>query len=134
MPDKLSKLFHSTSSLDEILHCVFSVIDAAVLVADKDRHIVFVNTAAKELFGYSEGELLGQSTQVLYLDSDSFFQQGERYFNRKASQSEGTDARLVHYKRKDGAAFIGETMGGPIEEGEKNTVFYLGIIKDVTRR
>ncbi|GAB3672185.1 sensor domain-containing diguanylate cyclase [Salinisphaera aquimarina] len=114
-----------------LLH-LFQDLDEAVVVADADRRITLVNPAAARLFGYSTEELVGQPSRLLYDSSNAHAEQGRQRYNAGADASH--EAYIVRYRRKDGATFDGETIGGPVEDPQGGQPIFLGIIRDVSSR
>lgn len=51
---------------------IFDSFEEAVVVADTNRCMVYVNSAAECLFGYSKDELYGEETKILYADESDF--------------------------------------------------------------
>jgi len=56
---------------------IFDSFEEAVIVTDANRHMIYVNTAAEHLFGYTQGAMLGEKTQILYADENDFSEQGK---------------------------------------------------------
>ncbi|NOH82343.1 diguanylate cyclase [Vibrio sp. 03-59-1] len=125
-----------SSRLDDLdvfmLNQAFAHINSAVIVADLSRKIVMVNAAATSLFGYSEEELLNQSTRMLYADESNFYKTGKDRFNPTAKKE--NEASHVQYRCKSGRIFQGQTSGGAIKNISGNNAFYIGIILDESYR
>src|SRR5581483_3742202 len=92
----------------------------AVVAADRDGRIVFVNALAEQLFGYARHELLGQPVQTLWPARvrERYVRNMELYFATEHPLRFSTAAWGL---RRDGSEFIGErswgileTTGGPI--------------------
>jgi PAS domain S-box-containing protein len=81
------------------------------------RRIERVNPRALELFGWSEAELLGEETEKLHPDHDSFAQFGQQAYPEMARGAVfRADQRL---KRKDGRLFWGRLIGQAITPGDE---------------
>ncbi len=106
---------------------IFDAFEEAVVVADTNRNIVYVNTASERLFGYPKGALLGKKTKILYADESDFSEQGQKRFNANSSIA-AQNYREV-YRRHDGAQFLGVTTGAVMRSNEGKTVGYIGIIR-----
>ncbi len=103
----------------------------AVVMADDQRHIIELNTAAENLFGWATADLKGKPTSVLYADQDDFEHRGRTHFNTTVPLS--NDSYQVPYKRRDGTIFLGETVGGVFnDERTGKPIGFFGIIRDVT--
>jgi PAS domain S-box-containing protein len=74
--------------------------DFVALIAVKDRQIFWTNDALHRMLGYESGELVGQSTRVLFVDDGSY----DTFLNEiRAALKEKTAYTGVHTrKRKDG--------------------------------
>src|SRR5581483_5390999 len=92
----------------------------AVVAADRDGRIVFVNALAEQLFGYPRDELIGQPVQTLWPARvrERYVRNMELYFATEHPLRFSTAAWGL---RRDGSEFIGEmswgileTTGGPI--------------------
>jgi diguanylate cyclase (GGDEF)-like protein/PAS domain S-box-containing protein len=92
----------------------------AVVAADRQGRIVFVNALAEELFGYRRAELIGQPVQTLWPARvrERYVRNMELYFATEHPLRFSTAAWGV---RRDGSEFIGEmswgileTTGGPL--------------------
>jgi len=112
---------------------IFSSIADAAVFADPERRMTLLNPAALALFGYSEGELLGHKTEMLYASVAEYEQQGRRRFSQDA-QPGGVPVSEVRYRRKDGSLFWGETLGVQVRDPEGEVIGFLGLIRDVTTR
>lgn len=129
------KGFLSDEAADYIQHALpslFKNVDTAVIVANLQREIVFLNEEAIKLFGYRIDELRGRTTKVLYANAADYLEQGKKRFN---AESEPTSSRyVVEYVTKSGLVFQGETHGGPVLDGAGKPILLIGFIKDVTVR
>lgn len=105
----------------------------AIITADEAGKIAFCNTAACEMFGYCEDELIGQLISIL-------MPQRFREAHRKgmASVVSSGKSRLIGQTRelygskKSGEEFPVELSLSAGKTGEK--IFYTGIIRDISER
>lgn len=109
----------------------FNSIPEAMVFADVNRRIISVNSAFVKMFGYSENELLGKETSVLYASHQDFIDTGKSKFNVASD----TDAVVyeVLYERKTGEEFPSETIGSAVKDDKGETIGYLGTIRDLTQ-
>jgi len=111
---------------------VFNAIPDAVIFADTERRIVMNNPAVHAMFGYSDDELVGQMTEMLYANKQDFSEQGRRRFNP------GTDTKKcvyeVEYRRKDSSTFWAETLGTQVRNRKDEIMGYIGLLRDITAR
>ncbi len=114
-----------------ILGRVFSSSSDAFIMANADREIVRFNAAAEALFGYTEAELLGKPTAVLYADTSDYEEQGRLRFNQQ-SRASVHSYNTVAYKKASGEVFPAQTIGGPIRDGQEELLGFMGIVRDVS--
>jgi len=100
----------------------------AILVVDKYRKNLFVNPYLCELFGYSESELLEQSTEIFHPSKEAYIQFGKDVFNHVI---EGEPVKMdAPFKKKDGTLFWGHISGDFIQNKEE----VLWILIDIDER
>ncbi len=112
------------------LRSVFDSIPDAVIIADKERNIRSVNSTFETIFGFSEQEVVGQKTKMLYASEEDFKQTGRTKYNPTSDIN--SVIYEIDYKRKDGSIFPAETVGSVVKDDEGNTIGYLGITRDLT--
>jgi PAS domain S-box-containing protein len=106
----------------------------AMLIADHQGRIVFVNRQTKQLFGYSDSELLGQKLEMLV---------PARFRAKHATQRAGYFAQSLHIRpitagldlygiRKDGTEFPAEISLNSIQTPDGTMV--ISAIRDITDR
>jgi PAS domain S-box-containing protein len=111
---------------------MFNSIPDGIVFADMDRRIVLINPALLALFGYSNEELLGHTTQMLYADPHDYVEQGRRrYRDNPDIEAEPYEIR---YRRKDGSIFWSETLATHVRQADGTLIGFLGIIRDITER
>jgi diguanylate cyclase (GGDEF)-like protein/PAS domain S-box-containing protein len=103
----------------------------AVVAADRDGRILFVNALAEQLFGYGRSELIGQPVQMLWPERVR-----ERY-RLNMEQYVATEDPLrfetaVRGLRRDGSEFIGEMSWGIVETTAGPVLLAVG--RDVSER
>jgi len=107
LQDQLSLILNSTRD------CIVGL--------DLDGNHIFVNDAAKSMFGYTEDELIGKNGHMLWHHTKA---DGTHYTREECPQHQnivyGTSARTEDlYWRKDGSSFEVEVLQNPIVEDEK---------------
>ncbi|MEN8303697.1 MAG: chemotaxis protein CheB [Campylobacterota bacterium] len=107
LQDKLSLILNSTRD--------------GIIGLDLDGNHMFLNNAAKSMFGYTEDELIGKNGHMLWHHTKA---DGTHYPFEKCTQhrnlTDGTSARTEDlYWRKDGSSFEVEVLQNPIIENEK---------------
>ena len=105
----------------------------AIITADTKGNIAFCNTAADKMFGYREGELIGQSISVLM--PQRFRAAHESGMTQVAASGK---SRLINETvelfgiTKDGNEFPVELSLSNWKSGDHT--FYAGIIRDISER
>lgn len=111
---------------------IFNAISDVVVYSDLQRRVVLTNPAMQKIFGYSNEEVIGQKTEMLYANKRDYEQQGKRQFNVSSDINYATYE--VRYRRKDGSTFIGETFGSKIFDNNGKAIAFIGLIRDVSER
>ncbi len=92
----------------------------AIIVVDGEGEIVFANKKAAEVFGYDEGELIGQSVEALMPRAFRHKHREHRKRYKKAPHSRPLVSGLkLKGLRKDGRSFDAEIALMPIESGDQ---------------
>lgn len=110
---------------------LFESIRDAILVADTQRNIIDCNKAFADLFGYKLEEIKGQKTQYVYNDLNDYKRMGEAI--RKSDPSKNF-YYTVHYRKKNGEVFPGETNVFFLYDDKGNVTAVIGLIRDVSDR
>ncbi|MBV9194236.1 MAG: diguanylate cyclase [Solirubrobacterales bacterium] len=103
----------------------------AVVVSARDGRIVFVNSLAEELFGYSRGELIGSPVQSLWPERvrARYIGNMELYFATEQPLRFSTE---VFGLRRDGSEFVGEMSWGIVKTSAGPLLLAIG--RDVSER
>ncbi len=110
---------------------LYNSIRDAILVADTNRNIIDCNRAFIDLFGYSFDEIKGKKTVTVYASEAEFEAMGRAIKdNFKGNEFLFT----VHYKKKNGATFPGETNVFYLRDDEEKVLGFIGLIRDVSDR
>lgn len=110
---------------------MFNSIPDAVMFVDMERRIIMNNPAARTLFGYSDEELRGNKTEMVYADKTQFHAQGHRRYNPKTTDN---GAYEIKYQRKDGSVFWSETVGTKVTNENGEVIGYIGLVRDISER
>ena len=111
---------------------MFNAIPDAAVFADTQRRVVLVNPSVKLMFGYKNEEIIGQTTELLYANSQDFMEQGRVRYH--PGQSRSTQQYEVRYKRKNGEVFWSESVGAPVVSQSGPHIGYIAIMRDITQR
>jgi diguanylate cyclase (GGDEF)-like protein/PAS domain S-box-containing protein len=115
----------------DLLANALASIANAILIADREGHIVWVNEAFSKLSGYSSEELLGQRPSLLKSgrqDSTFYRELWQTILGGKVWQGE-----LVE-QRKDGSLFVVEETITPLFDAKGNITHFIAIQHDITLR
>lgn len=106
--------------------------DGVVLV-DAEGLIVYTNSEADGMFGYSSGELIGQPIEVLVPEAvrTGHVEKRRSYMRNPSKRSMGALANLLG-RRKDGSEFSIDISLAPIPLEKK--MFALAVVRDRTQR
>ncbi|MFW6071803.1 MAG: PAS domain S-box protein [Candidatus Bipolaricaulota bacterium] len=110
---------------------LFNSIRDAILVADIDGKIINCNPAFTELFGYELEEIEGEKTEYLYHDREEYERMGEEI---KESLGDPNFFYTIHYEKKDGEVFPGETNVFYLRDDEGEVVGFIGLVRDISER
>jgi PAS domain S-box-containing protein len=105
----------------------------AILELDNEGRIVLLNRMAEQLFGYTRGELLGQTVDALVPEAlrEAHTRHREQYLSQPVTRPMGSGLKL-EARRKDGSHFPVEISLSPVNPSTGSRV--TAIIRDVTDR
>jgi PAS domain S-box-containing protein len=105
----------------------------AMVMVNREGHVMLLNAQTEKVFGYAREELLGRSIELLIPEPFSSVHPGYRqsYFPGAAARAMGA-GRDLHGRRKDGSKVPVEISLNPIDTPEGTAV--LASIVDVTAR
>jgi len=110
---------------------LYNSIRDAILVVDPRRNIVDCNSAFCRLFGYSRNELQGLKTLHIYRDEQEFSTLGDLLKTRDPGRP---ILKILHYKKKSGETFPGETAVYPRTDERGQVTGYISLVRDVSRQ
>ncbi len=110
---------------------VLEGIPDAVVAADADGRIVFVNARAEELFGYARAQLLGQPVEMLWAERvrELYTSNMEWFFATRGELHFTTEAYGL---KADGSEFVGEMSWGIVDSSAGPILLAVG--RDVSHR
>ncbi|MFW5710659.1 MAG: PAS domain S-box protein [bacterium] len=111
---------------------LFNSIRDAILVADTQRRIIDCNPAFTDLFGYQLEEIQGEPTYAVYSSMDEFERMGQAIKKHVGSLSDFL--YTIHYQKRDGSVFPGETNVFYLHNDDGVVTGFIGLIRDVTER
>ncbi|MFP3983668.1 MAG: EAL domain-containing protein [Desulfurivibrionaceae bacterium] len=113
-------------------HAIAEGISDAIVMADPQRNIQWVNSGFAEVFGYKLDDIQGKQSSVIYEHAEEYIRQGKLRYNRDANTHDGRYE--IRYRRKNGEVFIGETMGTALRNEDGELLGYVALIRDVTEQ
>ena len=117
----------------ELLRAALERLPVGVLMVNSDGVLMLVNRELQRLFGYTDGELLGQSVNVLVPDSShgAHTAAWSTFMEQPQARTMGAGRELFG-RRKDGTEFSVEIELTPLRI--RDATFVLASVADVTER
>ena len=105
----------------------------AIVVVNREREIVLVNTQVEKLFGYKREELLNSKIEILIPEAlrDKHHGLGNGFFATHRTGPIGAGQQLFA-RRKDGSEFQVEVRLSPLETDEGTLV--MSVVRDITHQ
>ena len=103
----------------------------SIVVTDFDERVVFWNTGAEKIFGYSADEMNGRKADSLYADNDVTKRHAEALRNR-VEQESATAHGKVKQVAKDGRLITLSMAMSPMWDADGNVRGILSLGQDVT--
>ncbi|MEZ5302267.1 MAG: PAS domain S-box protein [Verrucomicrobiales bacterium] len=118
----------------ELSRAVLNTAVNAILTMGEDGVIISANKAVEKIFGYAEGELIGQKVNILM--PAPYSREHDAYVNRYVETGERRIigiGREVTAKRKDGTIFPCDLSVGEFYLADGRRLF-TGIVRDISER
>jgi two-component system cell cycle sensor histidine kinase/response regulator CckA len=118
---------------DKFLVALLESAAQAILSVDRHGRIVLANARTETMFGYSRGEMVGQTIEALLPQSarEAHLQHREGYFSNPRVRPMGIGMELAG-RRKDGTEFPVEVSLSYVQTGEGP--FAIAFVTDITGR
>jgi len=113
---------------NELENILASISPDALLVLRPDRRIVMCNASVQRIFGYSEKEVLGQTTDLLYFDRRSSKSRPHEIY--EALEKDGFHIGTAVGKKKGGGTVPLEIISGEL----KGTGGAVLLLRDISQR
>lgn len=101
----------------------------AVLIADQDGTIRYVNPAFESISGYTSREVLGEHRRILDSgrEEPSFFEE----IRKRLERGEAWAGRIIN-RKKDGTHYEADATISPVHDADGTVVRYVFVARDVT--
>ena len=109
---------------------VESARDYAIISTDLDRRVTSWNPGAERLSGYTEAEMLGQSSDALFIPED--LERGDAEREAALALTSGRAANERWHRRKDSSRFWGSGLMMPMHNLRGEAVGFVKIFRDQT--
>lgn len=117
----------------EMLDALFKHATEGIVVVDKQANIVMLNPKAKELFGYTDRELIGRKVETLIPQRFNRNHVGYRDEYLEAPRARGMGHMMdLFARRKDGTEFPVEVSLSPFKTSDGE--FVVSFVIDITER
>jgi len=114
----------------KIFEDVVKTANDAIVIADLNNYIIFVNQAFCEMYGYSAEEVIGKHLDLILSSKNA-----NELFGNVVRESEHTGWEGEVYNRKnDGTDFPVHLSTSFIKDESGNPIAVAGIIRDITRQ
>jgi len=107
-----------------------SVKDYAIFTTNIERQIDGWNTGAEAVFGYTEKEIIGQLSDILFIPEDCA--KGDPQHELQLARDEGRAANERWHQRKDGSIFYGSGSVMPLRDKTGSLRGFVKIMRDLT--
>lgn len=121
----------SNWSGEHLRHVIRHIFDYAVFSLDPEGIVTMWNPGAAQLFGYSEGEIVGKSGDILFTPEDQAA--GAPHREREGARKTGASEDRRWHLRKDGTRFFASGMVRAIWDGDQLYGF-TKVCRDVTAK
>jgi PAS domain S-box-containing protein len=106
--------------------------DYAIFMTDAQGRVSTWNEGAERLFGYEEGEIVGEYSSVLFVPEDREGGEHERELRKARTEGRAQDERW--HLRKDGSRFWASGFVRPILAEEDHVLGFSKVARDLTDR
>src|ERR687897_2393440 len=106
--------------------------DYAIFMTDADGRVSTWNEGAQRLFGFGEGEILGEDASVLFTPEDREGGAPEREQRKARTEGRAEDERW--HMRNDGSRFWASGFVRPVLDEEDNLIGFSKVARDLTER
>jgi two-component system sensor kinase FixL len=123
----------AVGSEEALLRSILTTVPDAMVVIDEAGTILSFSATAERMFGYSEGEVVGENVSMLMPSPDRERHDGYLgHYRRTGERKIIGIGRVTNARRRDGNTFPIELSVGEARLGERR--IFTGFIHDITQR
>src|SRR5918997_552308 len=111
---------------------VDNVEDYAIFMVDPEGHVLDCNVGAERIFGFTEGEIVGETASILFTPED--IKDGAPERELEVAQEEGRAVDERRHVRKDGSRFWASGFVRPIRDEAGKLRGFAKVARDITER
>jgi PAS domain S-box-containing protein len=104
--------------------------DYAIFTLGTDRKVISWSSGAQLIVGYTEAEIIGQSSDVIFVPEDREAKAPEQEVQTAAEKGRAENERW--HLRKDGSRFWGSGVTHPLHGERRRLVGFVKIMRDLT--
>lgn len=121
----------SLASTQTMLQQILGALSDTIVFVNLERHILWVNKAAEQLFGYAEHELVGLPAKKIYANIEDYDNLSASIYNQDGNLHSLSYELLI--KRKDNQTIWVEVFGKVVFNNEGERIGFLGVFRDITK-
>ncbi|GAB3677785.1 PAS domain S-box protein [Halopiger thermotolerans] len=115
---------------NERLNAIIEASPAALIALDRQENVTLWNPAAERIFGWSEGEVLGEPLPIVPDERDD----GHQTLFQRLLEGETLAAVETERRRKDGTLIDVSVSAAPIRDADGDIVGTMAAFEDITDR
>jgi PAS domain S-box-containing protein len=104
--------------------------DYAIFMIDADGRVTTWNEGVIRLFGYGEGEIIGEDASIIFTPEDRKIGAPEQELKKAQTEGRAEDERW--HVRKDGSRFWASGFVRPVWDEENNLLGFSKVARDLT--
>ena len=130
VPITIENAIHHKQTADRLMLLSAAIMNTedAVYITDSENKIIFVNKAFCKIYGYSEDEVLGQDSQILWINKNSAAN------TRCVFQTSSSTQIKFYHRRKDGSILPVSLSRAIIKDAAGNNIAVASIAHDITEQ
>lgn len=115
----------------QLLSCAVTSANDSIYITDMEDRIIFVNKAFCKTYGYKEEEIIGKSSNILWIDREQ--SQNTRSVFQTRSVGSGWEVGFYH-RRRDNSIFPVSLSRSVIKNSKGTDTAIVGVARDISER